>query len=164
MTKSRLVRSLARGLYSYGLAVVVGAIACDGGDRRTDSTAGSASNALVSVDTVEPQPVQWEPARLDTLLRAKGYRPGLVPLPARNPFVNVPAVSYRLDDAELDAYFFGDPVAAARGIGRVAPRAGAVTTFTSNNMLIVVRSKDEELRERIRRLLTDSEVKGTLTP
>jgi hypothetical protein len=66
--------------------------------------------------------------------------------------------------AELDAYFFGDPVAAARGISQVAPRGGAASAFTSNNMVVVVRSKSATLRERIRRLLTSPEVKGTLEP
>jgi hypothetical protein len=69
-----------------------------------------------------------------------------------------------IDNAELDAVFFGDPVAAARGINEVAPRGGAATAFTSNNMVVVVRSRSAELRERIRRLLTDPEVKGTLSP
>jgi hypothetical protein len=78
--------------------------------------------------------------------------------------VNVPAVSYRIDNAELDAYFFGDPVAAARGVSQAAPRGGAASAVTSNNMVVVVRSKSAELRERIRRVLTDPEVKGTLTP
>lgn len=164
MTDSGPVPSLARGVWRYGLAGLLGALACSGGDRRADSTADSASGALPPPDTVEAQPVQWEPARLDTLLRAEGFNPVLVPLPTRNPFVNVPAVSYRIDNAELDAYFFGDPVAAARGIAEVAPRGGAASAFTSNNMVAVVRSKSTELRERIRRVLTDPEVKGTLSP
>lgn len=120
--------------------------------------------AVATVDTVEPQPVPWEPERLDTLLRAEGFEPTRVPSSTRNPFVNVPATSYRLREAELDAYFFADPVAAARGIGKVAPRGGPVTTFTSNNMLVVVRSPNTDLRRRIRVVLTDPEVKGTLTP
>jgi hypothetical protein len=107
--------------------------------------------------------VRWEPARLDTLLHAKGFNPVPVPLPTRNPFVNVPAMSYRIDNAERDAYFFADPVAAARDITQVAPRGGAASAFTSNNMVVVVRSKSSELRERFRRLLTDPEVKGTLS-
>lgn len=158
------VSTLARPAWRYALAGLLGALACGVGDRGADSPADSASGALPPPDTVEPQPVQWEPARVDTLLRAKGFNPALVPLPTRNPFVNVPAVSYRIDNAELDAYFFGDPVAAARGIGRVAPRSGAVIAFTSNNMVVVVRSRSAELRERIRRVLTDPEVKGTLSP
>jgi hypothetical protein len=154
----------ARSVWRYGFAALLGALACGGGDRRADRVAGSAGGALPPPDTVPPQPVQWEPARLDTLLHAEGFNPVLVPLPTRNPFANVPAASYRMDNAELDAYFFGDPVAAARGISEVGPRGGAASAFTSNNMVVVVRSKSAALRERIRRVLTDPEVKGTLSP
>ena len=82
----------------------------------------------------------------------------------RNPFVNRPAVAYRIDNAELDAYFFADPVAAARGLSQVTPRDSAATAFTSNNVAVVVRARSAELRERIKRVLTDPAVKGTLTP
>jgi hypothetical protein len=85
-------------------------------------------------------------------------RPGVV----RNAWHS--AAAALLLEAELDAYFFADPVAAARGIRSVAPRSGPVTTFTSNNMLVVVRSPNADLRRRIRVVLTDPEVKGTLTP
>jgi hypothetical protein len=160
-TISGLVPNLARG---YALVGLLGALASGCGGRGADSTADSARGALPPPDTVPPQPVQWEPAKLDTLLHAEGFNPVVVPLPTRNPFVRVPAASYRLDNAELDAYFFGDPVAAAHGISQVAPRGGAASAFTSNNMVVVVRSKSATLRERIRRLLTNPEVTGTLEP
>jgi hypothetical protein len=72
-------------------------------------------------------------------------------------------MSYRIDNAELDAYVFADPVAAARGITQVAPRVGRRVRSRPTTW-VVVRSKSAELRERIRRLLTDPEVKGTLSP
>jgi hypothetical protein len=149
--------------HAAALTLFVGVAACGSGERR-GATTDSATGTVSAVDTVEPQPVHWEPERLETLLHAQGFTPTPVPLPTRNPFVNVPASSYRLGEAELDAYFFADPVAAARGIGKVAPRSGPVTTFTSNNMVVVVRSLNTDLRRRIRVVLTDPEVKGTLTP
>jgi hypothetical protein len=150
--------------HGAALTMLVGLAACGTGERR-GATTDSATGTVAAVDTVFPQPVHWEPARVDTVLHAQGLKPTRVPLLTRNPFVNVPAASYRLGEAELDAYFFADPVAAARGIGKVAPRSGGpVTTFTSNNMLVVVRSPNTDLRRRIRVVLTDPEVKGTLTP
>ena len=160
MIKGGLVSGLVWGISRYGLAGLLGALACGRGDRRADSAADSASAALPRPDTIPAQPVQWEATRLDTLLDAEGFNPVLVPLPTRNPFANVPAVSYRIDNAELDAYFFGDPVAAARGASTVAPTGGDASAFTSNNMVVVVRSTSARLRERIRRLLTSPKVSG----
>jgi hypothetical protein len=154
----------SRGIWRGALIVAVGSVGC-GSDERRETTTDSATGTVSAVDTVVPQPVHWQPARLDTLLHAQGFQATRVPLRTRNPFVNVPAASYRVGEAELDVYFFADPVAAARGIGKVAPRRGGpVTTFTSNNMLVVVRSPNADLRRRIRVVLTDPEVEGTLTP
>jgi hypothetical protein len=49
-------------------------------------------------------------------------------------------------------------------VSQVTPRDPAATAFTSNNMVVVGRARSAELRERIKRVLTDPEVKGTLTP
>jgi hypothetical protein len=120
MTDRGLVPSLARSIFLYSLAGLLGALACSsGGARRAESANNSATGALPPPDTIPPQPVQWEPARLDTLLHAEGFNPIL---------------------------------------------GGAASAFTSNNVVFVVRSKSAELRERIRRVLTDPEVKGTLSP
>ncbi len=96
--------------------------------------------------------------------RADSTADTVAPLPRRNPFANVPAVSYRVDGAEVDAYFFADPVAAARGITQVIQPDPETTAFTSNNMVVVVCARSAELREQLRRVLTDPEVNGTLSP
>ena len=156
---------------SLGLAVLLASHGCgpaggpeEFGPVHTPGTAGVAGGAVAPpIDTAVPQPVHWEAPILDSTLHALGFTPFPIAR-GEDPFMSVPASVYRIDELTVRTYFFGDPVAAARRVRQIVRRGDTTTVFTSNNMLVEVRGRDSALRNRIRRTLTDPEVRGTLTP
>lgn len=124
---------------------------------------GSALPSAVARDTIAAVQIQWTVAEVLDRLRVDGM-PGELKGEIRQPFLAVQGVLVAVPGAELQVYIYGDAGAAGRDVGRldtarVAP-SNMMITWTAppsviwhNNLVVIVLTRDEQLRARIRRSL-----------
>ena len=163
---------LRRRLSALSGAVLLATTACTPEQVRDESAGETARGASLpdapvrpSPDTIVAQPIHWEPRLLESTLRAAGYAPVAVPHRDRQTYPDVPVAAFRVAGGEVEAFFFGDQLAAARALRRLTlPDTASTVAFTSNNMVVVARGANEAARQRIRMALTVPEARGTLTP
>lgn len=127
---------------------------------------GRAASGLPSVgarDTIAAVQIQWTVAEVLDRLRVDGM-PGELKGEIRQPFLAVQGVLVTVPGAEIQVYIYGDAGAAGRDVGRldtarVAPSNMMISWIAPpsviwhNNLVVIVLTRDEQLRARIRRSL-----------
>lgn len=157
------------GVAALGIAAV---LACKGesAERRGNKLPAAAPNVSATSkprDTVGSylHPL-WTPADLEKVLREGGLMPtnaGEV----KQPFLGPVGIRYRIGSSELQAYIYGDAVAVGRDTDNldtilVAPPTMMVawrvppTLIVDNNLAIILLTRDDKLRERVRSLVKKS--------
>ena len=145
------------------LLLAVGCKARRETENRTDTLPAppSASTTARPKDTVGSylHPT-WTPADLEKILRDGGIT--LVTAgQVKQPFLGPAGVRYQIGASELQAYIYGDAVALARDTDpldttRVAPPTMMIswrlppTLIIDNNLAIILLTKDDKLRARVR--------------
>jgi hypothetical protein len=148
--------------------LLVTVAACDG--RRDDTPARGAEDVTdqaggtlaLPTDTIPAQPTQWEPARLDSVLRQASDLVAAEPAPPMPPIPElqgIRSVGYMAGAVRVAAWFFADPGAAALMEQRLLAVAHPGVVFTSNNMLAIVEPGGQSA-ERMRDRLRDEQVRG----
>lgn len=124
---------------------------------------GSGRSRAVVRDTIAAVQIQWTLAEVLDRLRVDGI-PGELQGEIRQPFLAVPGALVTLPGAEVQVYLYGDAGAAGRDVARldtarVSP-PNMMITWTAppsliwhNNLVVIVLTRDEQLRARIRRSL-----------
>ena len=124
---------------------------------------GSGLPSAAARDTIAAVQIQWSVAEVLDRLRVDGM-PGELKGEIRQPFLAVQGVLVTVPGAEVQVYLYGDAGAAGRDVGRldtarVAP-PNMMITWTAppsliwhNNLVVIVLTRDEQLRARIRRSL-----------
>ena len=170
-------KSRSNTLVLYALAALA---ACAGGDTAVkqvaDTGTASRNNSSPSLagarpdstdaSAVEAQPLLWDSHAVVTRLSAAGLRPEQLG-EIRHPFLGVPGLTIRVAGgaAEIQAFIYGDAGAVGRdtrGLDstRVAPPTMQImwimppSLVVDNNLAVIVLTRDEALRTRIRAALT----------
>lgn len=160
---------------SYALATLA---ACTPGDTTVQQDAGtfspidsSPSNPAArpnpsDTTAVEAKPLLWDNHAVVVRLSAAGLRPEQLG-EIRHPFLGVPGLTIRVAGgaAEIHVFIYGDAGAVARdtkGLDstRVAPPTMQImwimppSLVVDNNLAVIVLTRDEALRSRVRTALT----------
>ena len=127
------------------------------------ASAPTPATRAVSLDTVPAQPFMWHVGSIDSFITSEF--PGARARPATSrrlsQFSSLPRAAYVADGTEVDAYVFGDQIAAATAADRLrAVIAAGSRVFTSNNLVIVVTPDTTRIARELEERLTSRDIRS----
>lgn len=163
----------SRRLYRFAAIIAAIAAACDDSSSVRGDPKGSGQHpdavprqpaGRAPAETVAAYPFRWDVARVRGALETAGLKVqdlGRV----RQPFMSVNGTTFRIGEAELQVFVYGDVGAMTRDVMRldtvrVSPPTMMInwrsrpSLVTKNNLAAIILTDDEALRSRICAALT----------